>query len=419
MGPPPPPGPPRWEQPFNPPFPEIWVVHNGERVGRSFSSTGPFAVSVDEPTADISEFGTRAPRLNDDDDRGPPAGTVDSLIACWPLLLELRGIADQWPVAEDLAQAFASQVLRSRIFVAPSYYGTNSLRVLGTVPDQYWIEAQQALIKPARATTPTGAPAAGSSAESASASAPASDSAASSASASAPPDEAPPPDAQPLPVDKRPEPHAWVPAYFSSPTDCAACSKFVWGVTKQQQKGIKCSGCGAKCHMKCGDKANSMMPCSVLTIDVGSDAGASSAAADASAQAPALVIRPLEPTEPDQGISAVQQINPEAMQDGPPGPPPPLALPGMNVGVTTLAGSADGGRFSEPRVFTEQTAAGEAVVVVEHWTEELHNGWNDPMSAHFVLHEATFRPDGKIDDQELYSFRTTTGMPDQGPPPVG
>jgi hypothetical protein len=48
-------------------------------------------------------------------------------------------------------------------------------------------------------------------------------------------------------------------------------------------------------------------------------------------------------------------------------PPAATCFVGMNVGVTTLAGSADGGRFSEPRVFTEQTAAGEAGVVIEHY----------------------------------------------------
>jgi Phorbol esters/diacylglycerol binding domain (C1 domain) len=52
--------------------------------------------------------------------------------------------------------------------------------------------------------------------------------------------------------------HDFTRAYFSSPTMCGTCGKFVWGVTKKQQRGLRCDNCGLKVHGRCGDASGTV-----------------------------------------------------------------------------------------------------------------------------------------------------------------
>eukprot|EP01127_Copromyxa_protea_P006298 TRINITY_DN160_c0_g1_i1.p1 TRINITY_DN160_c0_g1~~TRINITY_DN160_c0_g1_i1.p1 ORF type:complete len:166 (-),score=56.05 TRINITY_DN160_c0_g1_i1:79-576(-) len=59
--------------------------------------------------------------------------------------------------------------------------------------------------------------------------------------------------------------HKFVKAYFSSPTWCDFCKEFIWGITKKQQKGFKCSACNAGAHDKCRASAG---PCPKAPVPV-------------------------------------------------------------------------------------------------------------------------------------------------------
>jgi serine/threonine protein kinase len=45
--------------------------------------------------------------------------------------------------------------------------------------------------------------------------------------------------------------HHWTPKYLNKPTSCGICKKFVWGMTKAQQRASKCSGCRITAHQDC------------------------------------------------------------------------------------------------------------------------------------------------------------------------
>eukprot|EP01129_Flabellula_baltica_P006351 TRINITY_DN2365_c0_g1_i1.p1 TRINITY_DN2365_c0_g1~~TRINITY_DN2365_c0_g1_i1.p1 ORF type:complete len:173 (+),score=39.13 TRINITY_DN2365_c0_g1_i1:27-521(+) len=45
--------------------------------------------------------------------------------------------------------------------------------------------------------------------------------------------------------------HQWEKHFFSKFTWCAVCNDFIWGVTKQSQKALKCSICKAGRHKAC------------------------------------------------------------------------------------------------------------------------------------------------------------------------
>jgi len=47
------------------------------------------------------------------------------------------------------------------------------------------------------------------------------------------------------------DPHTLVSTYFSSPTWCRVCDDFIWGITKSQQDGLKCTVCNVSVHSRC------------------------------------------------------------------------------------------------------------------------------------------------------------------------
>eukprot|EP01127_Copromyxa_protea_P023836 TRINITY_DN912_c0_g1_i4.p1 TRINITY_DN912_c0_g1~~TRINITY_DN912_c0_g1_i4.p1 ORF type:complete len:159 (+),score=29.78 TRINITY_DN912_c0_g1_i4:1-477(+) len=93
--------------------------------------------------------------------------------------------------------------------------------------------------------------------------------------------------------------HNFVKTYFSSPTWCAYCKEFIWGITKSQQKGYKCTACSGGAHEKCRATAG---PCPKAPVPIKANNRASNS--------------------PDQNNSPVQNNTPVVYHTPTPAPAP-------------------------------------------------------------------------------------------------
>jgi hypothetical protein len=53
--------------------------------------------------------------------------------------------------------------------------------------------------------------------------------------------------------------HRFVNEHISRPSACSVCTKFIWGLTKEQQQAVVCNGCGLLAHSRCASLVDA--PC--------------------------------------------------------------------------------------------------------------------------------------------------------------